>query len=109
VPTQSKAAKKHFRRLAALAYERELNQALERLSSQFERWKRKQIDAFELDEAIHRHHHGIARDLYKIYADGEPDYAATRALAIGLLREHEVDERYLPHLRTLIAFGKQQR
>jgi len=48
----SKAAKKHFRALAVVAYERELNKALAALAAQFDRWKKGELDAFALNEEI---------------------------------------------------------
>lgn len=83
MPEASKAAKKHFRKLAAVAHERELSKALEALSAQFERWRTGELDAFDLNEEIHMHHQGIARDLYTLYVHGEPSYLVAHALVSG--------------------------
>lgn len=104
----SKAAKKHFRELTAIAYERELNKALEILSVQFDRWKKGELNAFALDEEIHKHHQGVSRDLYKFYSYGEPSHLVAQALVSGILVEKEVDERYLQLLESLVEFFKQQ-
>jgi hypothetical protein len=105
----SKAGRKHFRELADLSYERELGRALDELLLQFERWKKGEIDAFELNEKIHEHHNGIARELYKLYASGEADFTVVRALVRGILEEKEVDERFLPFLRPTLEYYKKRR
>ena len=102
----SKAAKKHFRKLAAVAYERELDRALDMLFSQFQDWKKKKLNAFELDEEVHKHHQGISRDLYKRYEYGEPTFMVARALVIGLIKEDEIDKQHLPMLAGAIELFK---
>ncbi|HJY80486.1 MAG TPA: hypothetical protein VKK81_05320 [Candidatus Binatia bacterium] len=100
----SKAAKKHFRALAVVAYKRELNKALAALAAQFDRWKKGELDAFALNEEVHKYHQGSARDLYKFYSYGDPSHLVAHALAAGVLEEKEVDERYLPLLASLVEF-----
>ena len=104
----SKAAKKHFRKLAAVAHERELSKALEALSAQLERWRTGELDAFDLNEEIHKHHQGVSRDLYVFYVRGEPSHLVAHALVSGVLDEKEVDEQYLPLLDSMIELFKQQ-
>jgi hypothetical protein len=104
----SKEAKRHFRELAGLAYERELSKAWDELLSEFNHWKEEEIDAFELSEKIHRHHDGVSRELYKLYVYGKPTYAVARALAEGILEPSEVGEQYLPLLGGLIGFYREE-
>lgn len=104
----STAAKRHFRKLAAVAYERELTTALTALAAHFERWKRGELDAFALNEEVHKHHQGRARALYKLYSYGDPSQVVARALAAGILEEKEVDARYWPLLASLVEFFKHQ-
>ncbi len=98
----TKAEKKQFRKLAALAHERELGNALEKLLLEFERWKKGEINTFELNDKIHEHHDGTARDLFKFYVYGDPQVTVARAVAEGVLEENEIDERFLPFLKLTI-------
>lgn len=100
----SKAVKRHFQELAGRAHERELNKALEELLCEFERWKKREINAFELSQKIHEHHDGISRALYKFYVYGQPTHAVARALAEGILEKGEVNEQYLSLLERSIEF-----
>ena len=50
----SKAAKRHFRELTAVAHERELNKALAALSAHCDCWKKGELDASALNEEIHK-------------------------------------------------------
>ncbi len=79
----TKAAKKHFRKLAAIAHERELGNELNKLLSEFDRWKKGEIDPFELNDLIHKHHDGIARNLYKFYVYADPETAVCKAIQRG--------------------------
>jgi len=51
-----------------LAHERELGTAMEQLEGDFKRWRAGDIDVFELDQRIHRHHQGPSREFWKRYA-----------------------------------------
>ncbi len=59
----TKSERKELRRLAGLAYERELAKALEALEESFGQWRKKKISAFELSDCIHKFHNGTARNL----------------------------------------------
>ena len=105
----SKAAKRHFRELTAVAHERELNKALAALSAHCDCWKKGELDAFALNEEIHKYHQGISRDLYTFYSYREPSHLVASAIVSGVLNEKEVNTRYLPLLESLIEFFRQQR
>ncbi len=88
----TKKQKRHIRDMAALAYEREMTAALNKLFASFQDWKRAGKTPFDLDEEIHRYHNGAARDLYKQYATGNPDMAVLLALTSGVLKIEELNE-----------------
>ena len=50
----TKLERKELRRLAGLAYERELAKALGSLEESFRQWKKNKITAFELSDLIRR-------------------------------------------------------
>ena len=104
----TKAARKHFRELAALAHERELGKVLDELFSEFDRWKKGEINAFELNERIHQYHQGISRKLWGIHVDGDPMILAARAILEGILQREDVDERFLPDLEPTIDYFRQR-
>ena len=92
---RSKKEQRRLRELAATAYEREMNGAAEGLLKQFERWKNKQIDVFELNDKIHEFHNGISRDLYRRYTGEHPELSVAIALNRGILSREEIGEELL--------------
>ena len=95
-----KAARKKLRQLAMIAYERELDQEMEKLSRQFDKWRSKKIDCFELSDLIHAFHQGASRDIWKTYNYLDPDMAVSRAVAKGILKKDEIPEERLKYILT---------
>jgi len=79
------------------------------LQSEFERWRRGEIDVFVLNDHIHKFHDGVARDLYKRYAMGEAEWSLASAIARDVVKELEVDPPILQNLRSVIDFARQMR
>ncbi|MFH1442198.1 MAG: hypothetical protein ABIH18_09200 [Candidatus Omnitrophota bacterium] len=86
----TKSEKKELRRLAELAYQRELTKALELLEENFRQWRKNKITAFELSELIHKFHNGIARDLWIFYTTGYTGLSVKHAIAEGVILNTEV-------------------
>jgi len=101
----TKGHRREIRRLAGLAHERELSTAAGSLESEFGRWRRGEIDVFELNEHIHKFHDGVSRELYKAYAMGRLEFSVAGAIARGVLQESEVDPAILEGLRGLIGLA----
>ncbi len=99
-----KAQRKELRRLAAVAYERELGTALAALEAQFQEWHAAKLDVHELSDAIHQFHNGVARDLYVTYTRLEPRVAVAQAVARKVLRDDEVPPTLREALQSLITF-----
>src|SRR5438045_4199780 len=97
-PPLTKKEKAELRRLAGLAHERELSEAVSNLESEFGRWRRGEISVFELNDRIHRYHLGASRDLYNLYDSGEAEIVVPGAIARGTLQEQEVDPGLLKNL-----------
>lgn len=92
----SKSDRRQVRNLLACAYERELTEALRELAGQVNDWKNHRINAFDLSDAIHDFHDGIARDLWKHYNSGVDDLILLHlAVERGALTAGEVPR----HLR----------
>lgn len=98
----SKKQKAELRRLAELAYERELGQHLTELAAAFGDWKRGNITAGELSDLVHEFHQGPAREVWARHATlKSTDRRVAWGLANGLLEEREV----APDLLALVREG----
>lgn len=94
----TKREKQQLRRLAQMAYERELGAALREVQARFAEWERGQIPAFDLTDAIHEFHDGIARELWKKYDARMDAFNVARAFEEGLLTEAEFPAALLAKL-----------
>jgi hypothetical protein len=99
-----KGQRRELRRLASLAYERELGAALVALETRFREWHTGSLDVHELSDAIHQFHNGVARDLFVTYTRLEPRVAVAQAVARKVLRDDELPGMLRETLRPLIAF-----
>ena len=90
--TPRRKDRKILRRLASLAYERELGEALGELDAAFLEWRGGVIDAFQLNDAVHRHHQGPLLDLWKRYQCADAEITVTLALARGVLTEDDIPQ-----------------
>jgi hypothetical protein len=90
--------RKELRKLAGLAYERELAKALASIEEEFKRWKKNKITAFELSERIHKFHNGVARNLWSFYETGHTELNVRHAIAEGILLKTEVSPGILEKL-----------
>ncbi len=95
----TKSERKELRRLAGLAYERDLSKALKSLEDKFKQWKENKITAFELSDFIHKFHNGIARDLWSFYTNGYTDMIVAPAIADGLISKAEISPGILEKLK----------
>lgn len=98
---------KELRRLAGLAYERELNKALEALEESFRQWRKKKMSAFELSDLIHKFHNGIARDLWSFYTAGPAELNVKHAIAKGVILKNEISPGILEKLNIIALKGSQ--
>ncbi len=95
----TKSQRKELRRLAGLAYERDLAKALELLEEYFKQWKEGKITAFELSDFIHKYHNGMARDLWSFYTNGYTDMIVAQAIANGIISKAEISLGILEKLK----------
>jgi hypothetical protein len=104
----TKANRRRLRELAGVAYTRELGAELSKVEEGFARWRRGEIDPFELSEQIHRFHNGISRDLYVTYRDLPPHLSVARAVAYSILERTEIPPEILAALGPAIEFYDEQ-
>ncbi|MBW1894903.1 MAG: hypothetical protein JRI91_14595 [Deltaproteobacteria bacterium] len=99
----SKAVKKKMSHLAGLAHQREQEEYLAKLAEKFDAWRKKEIDCWDLTDAIHQFHQKDAQNVYKVY-DSNDDYdiQVARGIRFGLLKREEVDEDVLTSIEDLL-------
>jgi hypothetical protein len=96
--------KRLVREWAGIAHDRELRKALSELRIQFDRWERSEIDAFELNDLVHRFHQDASREIWTRYATTHLEPAVASAVATGVLRKEELPAELLQHIAGLIEF-----
>lgn len=100
-----KPIKRVLRQLMEVAYERELHRELEKLDQRFAAWREGMINSFELNELIHKHHHGPSRELWSRYSNVHAaDMVVASAVVEGLLEEGEVPAEVLVAISRQLAF-----
>ncbi len=93
-----------MRQLKDIAYERELDQELSELYQDFQKWRNKEIDGFELNDLIHKHHQGASREIWKFYTYADPDVAVAHAINQGLLKNEDIPGDILEIIDIRIDF-----
>src|SRR5579859_5560957 len=104
-----KPVRRQMNALVSAAHEAALRKALEELDRQFDRWRRGEIDPFELKELIHKFHNGTARQIFNQFGDrrnstllGQTAYA----VAAGLVNEKQVPPDVVPYIERSVQFYK---
>jgi hypothetical protein len=105
---ETKVNRRKLRELAGVAHKRELGAALSKLEAEFARWRRGEIDPFELSDRIHRFHNGESRDLYVIYNRLPPSSSVARAVALQILQEAELASELLEALELPLHFYRER-
>jgi hypothetical protein len=103
-----KRLKRLVREWAGVAHDRELSAALLELCEHFDRWHRAEITAADLNDQIHKYHHGASREIWKHYATNHLEPAIGFAVATGILRREELPSELLEHVAGWIQFYVQQ-
>jgi hypothetical protein len=98
MPDAPKRLRRLVREYSSLAYEAELRLALQSLAEEFDRWRYGELSSFDLSDAIHKFHDGTARDLWKSYNVGQPEWALARAVHSEALDRSVIPPELLDHL-----------
>lgn len=104
-----KQLKRLVREWARIAHDRELSKALLELHTHFDRWRRGEITAWDLNDLIHRFHDGAAREIWKAYATNRLEPAIACAVATRILQREELPPELVQHLARLIEFYEAER
>jgi hypothetical protein len=86
----SKLEKQQIRKLADLAWERQLRTALEVVGQSISQMTNNQKSAFDVADEIHRYHVGVAQDLYKIFSPLLPWFGVLRAYCDRVITNEDV-------------------
>ena len=98
----SKQERRELRRLSREAHEMELNQSLEALFREFQRWNEGELPAGDLSDAIHSFDRGPSTKLFKLYNGVDEALLVARGIALGLLAEEDVSQPLSQKLEPLI-------
>ena len=103
----NKNVKRQIRELAALLYERELDEELSKLDKHFEAWRNGELPPFDLAEKIHHFHQHPARELYNRFSyDATLDMQVAYGIVCGKLKAEEVSLEVAEALARHIGFYK---
>ena len=85
----TKKQRREVEELQGTAWERELDEELQKLHDEFANWKDGKVDAFDLSQSIHEFHNKAAREPWNFCAHPNP-FAVPSAIARRLIAESEV-------------------
>jgi len=94
----SKRTEKKLRDFAALAHERALARALDKLYAEFELWRNGTLNAFDISQSIHEFHNKTGRKIYSFYAGAEPRLVVSATVRDEILTREEVGDELLSEL-----------
>jgi hypothetical protein len=107
MPAISKKQKKHLKELSDRCYELEMSEALNELFEHFQKWKKGEIDVWDLNKRIHQHHDGAARSLYKFYEMvRNPQNAVAHGVVKGIIEMDDIQKDCHPFVERLVEFHK---
>ena len=99
--------KKEMRRLAGIAYQREMDSELNEIYKEFKKWEKGEIDCFKLNDIIYKYHDEIARYLWKINLM-KTDYLTARGIAKNIIKNEEVNPKLKVYLKDKIEYIKNE-
>lgn len=75
----TKSERKTIRKLAELAWERQLRSELHKIAAAIADMDREVLSPFEVNQEIHNFHNGVSRNLFNRYSDSQPWFSVCRA------------------------------
>lgn len=97
-----KQIKKELRELSGLAYQRELDEELEKIAKQFDDWRQKKISCFELNAKIHEFHNGVSKELWIQYESRHEDFRVAVAIVKNIIKREEISPKAFECIKGLI-------
>jgi hypothetical protein len=99
--------KMEMRRLAGIAYQRELDLELTEVYKEFKKWEKGKLDCFKLNDVIHKYHDETARYLWKLN-HMKPDYLTARGIGKNIIKNEEVNPKIMEYLKDKIEYIRQE-
>ena len=106
-----KPVRKQLNALVSAAHEEAMRRALAGLAADFDRWRRGEIDPFELADRIHKFHDGSSREIYNRFAlrkTSDLPLLAAYSLMQGLIGEKDIPPEVLPHIAGWLKFYRDE-
>ena len=98
-----KKQKRHLKELSERCYELEMSEALNKLFDDFQKWKKGEINVWDLNQNIHIHHDTTARNLYKFYEMvRSPENAVARGVSRGIIKMDDIQKDCHPFVERLV-------
>ena len=86
----AKADRKLVRKLAGVAWERQLRDELNSIGCVIAEMQSGDLSPFDVNERVHQFHNGISRELYNLYSGPDPWFAVCRAHYDGVLTDEDL-------------------
>ncbi len=86
----TKADRKLIRKLAGIAWTRELHAEIVKLGDVISRMESGEITPFDANDCIHQYHNGVSRELFNTYSLSDPWFAVCRAHYDGVLTDSDL-------------------
>jgi hypothetical protein len=86
----SKADRKLIRKLAGIAWERQLRDELAKIGRIISEMASGDLSPFDASKQLHDFHNGISRELYNLYSASDPWFAVCRAHYYGVLNDNDI-------------------
>ena len=86
----TKSERKTIRKLAALAWERQLRSELHKIAAAIADMDKEVLSPFEVNQKIHDFHNGVSRKLFRLYSDSQPWFSVCRAHYDRVLNDDDV-------------------
>lgn len=90
--THTKSERKLIRKLADMAWQRQLRDALKDIAGVVSQMDAGNLSPFDANDAVHQFHSGISRELYNRYSVSDPWLAVCRAHYDGILKDDDFAE-----------------
>ena len=98
----SKKTRKKLKELGLRAYEKDMGRCLDVVYKHFQAWKAGEIEVWDVNQAVHDYHNGIARDLYKTYSMNDPLISVVFGVHQGLISIDDVPEEVRSRVENMV-------
>jgi hypothetical protein len=98
----SKKLKAALREHTARVWEAEMGAALRALAAKFDERKAGGLSTADLNAAVHEHHDGVSREIWKRFNAKDQRIPLAHAVATGVIREESLPPEVLEHIASMV-------